>query len=166
MSESYYVDEVNALLDKMLENIDDADKKIENLQNSQVQISRVCNSISTFVNSALGEINNGTDAVSVSQQLVNALAQVGQYATNEPNNLSLTLSSLSHRKDAYSECLELLQSTASSFEDHSDAPVEEKAQEPSVSKDIRSVGDHPEKLKDIRNENVKLDGGETEEENI
>tara|TARA_Y100000034_G_C6879547_1_gene402768 strand:+ start:501 stop:1001 length:501 start_codon:yes stop_codon:yes gene_type:complete len=166
MSESYYVDEVNALLDKMLENIDDTDKKIENLQNSQAQVGRVCNSISSFVNSTLGGLSSGEDAVSISQQLVNALAQVGQYASSEPNNLSLTLSSLSHKKDAYSECLELLKDTASSFEDRSEDSDEEEAQEPSAPKDIRSVGDRPEKLKDIRNENMKLDGGETEEENI
>ena len=166
MSESYYVDEVNALLNKMLENIDDTDKKIETLQNSQAQVGRVCSSISSFVNSTLGEISDGTDAVSVSQQLVNALSQVGQYVSSEPNNLSLTLSSLSHKKDAYSECLELLQNTASSFEDHSEQPAEEETLEPAKPKDIRSVGDRPEKLKDIRNENVKLDGGETEEENI
>ena len=167
-------------LDILLKSVEvlkqEVDKELTSLNSPTAQVTRISSVISSFIDEALNALAGNEDMVEVNKIAITSLAQIKNFALNEPNRLSYSLAAYTEKRNAYNSCLNLIRKSIDDVIIEDDKIINEQNIEigneneeitdSSRSARPRSIGARPESLRKTRQEKYKNLGEESSPEDI
>jgi len=152
---NFYIQKMENLEEEIQKLLEANNNKIVETLDSRIQLKKQQQTIVGFMeeveNRLKGEANPG-------EFLLAQLRQIRDYVNTEPSRVTNTIAGLQQGSDAVGACLGSIRSTKESMVNHieKEKRIAQSITDGSV-EDVRRVGDRPEKLRDIRNIQSKMD---------
>ena len=152
---NFYIQKMENLEEEIQKLLEANNNKIVETLDSRIQLKNQQQTIVGFMeqveNRLKGEANPG-------EFLLAQLRQIRDYVNTEPSRVANTISGLQQGSDAVGACLGSIRGTKESMINHikKENRITQSITD-GTSEDVRRVGERPEKLRDIRNVQSKMD---------
>ena len=160
----YAVTKISSVIGGIGDLKSDAQKELEGLENSIVQLTESAKVITNFVNEVLQAVNGMEDAEDMNRQLVSSVVEIRRYLNMQPAYVQTKISGLNDKLSAYSACEALVEDVLSDVDSHQQKVdrIKTKIEDGTIS-EPRETGERPEKLRDVRNVMAEIEAEKSAE---